>query len=72
MTCVRDLPRSLLLLKITHQGIPLGNDSLLLTLTGSLGLGTLGVHLLLEGLLTGLLSLGTMNLFCNSQPSGSL
>lgn len=71
MTCVRDLPRSLLLLTLTHQGIPLGSDSLLLALAGSLGLGALGVHLLLEGSLTGLLSLGTVDLFRESAIEGS-
>ncbi len=40
----------------------LGNHSLLLSLTGSLGLRTLGIHLLLQDSLTRLLSLGSVNL----------
>ena len=52
----------LLLSIVTEQSIALGNDSLLLSLTGSLGLSTLGVHLLLKTSLTGLLSLGTVDL----------
>lgn len=52
----------LLLLSTTDQSFPLGSDSLLLALTGGLGLGTLGVHLLLQGLLAGLLGLSTVDL----------
>jgi hypothetical protein len=40
----------------------LGNHSLLLSLTGSLGLRTLGIHLLLQDSLTRLLSLGLVDL----------
>jgi hypothetical protein len=40
----------------------LGNHSLLLSLTGSLGLRTLGVHFLLEDSLTRLLGLGSVDL----------
>lgn len=49
-------------LLLRQHGISLSSDSLQLALTGSLGLGTLGVHLVLDGLLTGLLSLGAVNL----------
>lgn len=51
----------LLLLSTTDKGFPLGGNSLLLALTGGLGLGTLGVHLLLQGLLAGLLGLSTVD-----------
>ncbi len=40
----------------------LGNNSLLLSLTGSLGLRTLGIHLLLQDSLASLLSLGSVDL----------
>lgn len=40
----------------------LGNDSLLLSLAGGLGLSTLGIHLLLQGPLTRLFSLGFVDL----------
>ena len=46
----------------------LGNDSLLLSLTGSLGLRTLGIHLLLDDSLTRLLGLGLVDLFPNISP----
>lgn len=55
-------PLFLLLLDTTHHGFPLGDNSLLLTLTGSLGLCTLSIHLLLDGALAGLLSLGAVDL----------
>jgi hypothetical protein len=54
---------SLLLLKITHEGISLGCDTLLSSLTGGLGLGTAGVHLFTESTLTVLLGLGLVDLF---------
>jgi hypothetical protein len=47
----------------------LGEQSLLLSLTGSLGLRTLGVHLLLQNSLTGLLSLGSVDLLFPHQSS---
>lgn len=50
------------LLVIRQQGISLCRHSLHLALTSGLGLGTLGVHLVLECLLTLLLGLGTVNL----------
>jgi len=40
----------------------LGDNSLLLSLTGSLGLCTFGVHLLLQNSLTGLLGLGSVDM----------
>jgi hypothetical protein len=40
----------------------LGNHSLLLSLAGSLGLRTLGIHLLPQDSLTGLLRLGSVDL----------
>lgn len=52
----------LFLLVLTHQSLPLGSLPLDLALTGSLGLGTLGIHLLLEDSLTLLLGLGTVDL----------
>lgn len=52
----------MVLLVIRQQGISLCRHSLQLALTGSLGLRTLGVHLILKGLLTLLLGLGTVNL----------
>ena len=51
-----------LLLEIAHQSISLRRHSLLLPLAGSLGLRTLGIHLLLEQSLTLLLGLGTVDL----------
>lgn len=48
---------------LTSQSISLGEDTLLSSLTGSLGLGTLSVHLLLEDTLTLLLGLGLVDLF---------
>jgi hypothetical protein len=41
----------------------LSNNSLQLSLTGSLGLSTLGIHLLLKNSLTRLLGLGSVDLF---------
>ena len=43
----------------------LGNHSLLLSLAGSLGLRTLGIHLFLQDSLTGFLSLGSVDLRVN-------
>lgn len=51
-----------LLLQTLHQGVPLRRLSLDLALASSLGLRTLGVHLLLELPLTGLLGLGAVDL----------
>ena len=56
------VPRSLLL---GQHGVPLRRHPLLLALASSLVLRTLGVHLLLEPGLTGLLSLGTVDLYWN-------
>jgi hypothetical protein len=53
----------LLVCKVAHELLALLGDSLLSALAGSLGLGTLGVHLLLEDTLTGLLGLGLVDLF---------
>jgi len=50
-----------LLLVLPQDCLPLGRLSLQLPLAGSLGLGTLGVHLVLQLLLAGLLSLGAVN-----------
>jgi hypothetical protein len=50
------------LLFVTELGTLLGNHSLLLSLTGSLGLRTLGIHLLLQDSLTSLLGLGSVDL----------
>jgi hypothetical protein len=50
------------LLCLTELSSSLGNDSLLLSLTGSLGLRTLGIHLLLQNSLTRLLGLGSVDL----------
>lgn len=50
-------------LLVGQQSGPLGALSLQLALAGSLGLRTLGIHLLLEGLLAELLGLGTVNLY---------
>lgn len=49
-------------LLLGHKSLPLGRDTLLPPLAGSLGLGTLGVHLLLEDPLTLLLGLGLVDL----------
>jgi hypothetical protein len=50
------------LLFVTELRLLLGNHSLLLSLTGSLGLRTLGIHLLLQDSLTRLLGLGSVDL----------
>ena len=50
------------LLFVTELRLLLGNNSLLLSLTGSLGLRTLGIHLLLQDSLTRLLGLGSVDL----------
>jgi hypothetical protein len=64
------------LLSVTEHGSPLGNDSLLLPLTGSLLVCTLGIHLLLQGTVTGLLSLRSVDLLTmsasNSNTWGSI
>lgn len=61
-------PTNLLLgFLLTSQSISLGEDTLLSSLTGSLGLGTLSVHLLLEDTLTLLLGLGLVDLFSACQ-----
>lgn len=61
-------PTNLLLgFLLTSQSISLGEDTLLSSLTGSLGLGTLSVHLLLEDTLTLLLGLGLVDLFSECQ-----
>ena len=57
-----DLLGSLLLLLLALDGSTLVLDALLSPLAGSLGLRTLGVHLLLELGLAGGLSLGLVNL----------
>jgi len=49
------------LLFVTELGTLLGNNSLLLSLTGSLGLRTLGIHLLLQDSLASLLGLGSVD-----------
>ena len=51
-----------LLLISASKSVSLGLDSLLSPLPGSLGLRTLGIHLLLQDPLTLLLSLGFVNL----------
>lgn len=56
-------------LLLAQQSISLCCHSLLLALACGLGLGTLGVHLLLELGLTGLLGLGTVDLLCISIPA---
>jgi hypothetical protein len=58
-----DLLGSLLLLLLALDGSALVLHTLLSPLAGGLGLGTLGVHLLLELGLAGGLSLGLVNLF---------
>jgi hypothetical protein len=52
----------LLFLLVALQYLSLGLHTLLSPLTGSLGLSTLGVHLVLENLLTRLLGLGLVDL----------
>jgi hypothetical protein len=48
---------------ITELSSSFSNNSLLLSLTGSLGLRTLGIHLLFDDSLTRLLGLGLVDLF---------
>lgn len=62
-TLIASSPQFLLILLFRQQSISLSSNSFHLALTGSLGLGTLGIHLVLDSLLTCLLSLGTVNLF---------
>ena len=58
------LTRSLCLwLSFPSQLIPLGQNALLSSLASSLGLRTLGVHLLPKDALTGLLGLSLVDLF---------
>jgi hypothetical protein len=52
----------LLLDEVAHKLLPLLLDPVLSPLASSLGLGTLGIHLLLEDAFTGLLSLGLVDL----------
>jgi hypothetical protein len=52
-----------ILLFLTRQRLSLLRDTLLSPLTGGLGLSTLGVHLILENLLTLLLGLGLVDLY---------
>jgi hypothetical protein len=52
----------LLLGEVSEKLVALLLDPLLSPLAGSLGLGTLGIHLLLEDALTGLLGLGLVDL----------
>lgn len=47
---------------LTELFLLLGYHPLLLSLTGSLGLRTLGIHLLFQDSLTGLLGLGSVDL----------
>jgi len=54
------------LLFVTELCLLLGDHSLLLSLTGSLSLRTLGIHLLLQDSLTSLLGLGSMNVLNQS------
>jgi len=53
-------------LLLTSKSVSLGLDSLLSSLTGSLGLRTLGVHFFLEDSLTLFLGLGFVNMFDQS------
>lgn len=54
------------LLVLAGKGIPLGSDTLLSPLAGSLGLRALGVHVRLDLLLTSLLGLGLVDLIGSS------
>jgi len=57
-------PFSFLLLgEVSHKSVALLLEPVLSPLAGSLGLGALGVHLLLEDTLTGLLGLGLVDLY---------
>lgn len=59
---IKQMPRLFrLLLALSKLSSSLSNNSLLLSLTGSLGLRTLGIHLLLQDSLTGFLSLGSVD-----------
>lgn len=59
----RHHPSNLLgLLLLAGESVALGSLALELALASGLGAGTLGVHLLLDGLLASLLGLGTVNL----------
>ena len=49
-------------LQFASQSISLGLDSFLSSLAGSLGLGTFGIHLLLDNALTLFLGLGLVDL----------
>jgi hypothetical protein len=53
----------LLLGEVSEELVALLQDPLLSPLAGSLGLGTLGIHLLLEDALTSLLGLGLVDLY---------
>jgi len=58
----RHHPSNLLgLLLLADESVALGSLALELALASGLGTGTLGVHLLLDGLLASLLGLGTVN-----------
>lgn len=62
---LRKMRRNLLLLGrlvLASKSVSLGVDTLLSPLAGSLGLRTLGVHLLLEGTLALCLGLGLVDL----------
>lgn len=58
----RAIPLLCGLLLLAELCLLLGRRSLLLPLAGGLGLCTLGVHLVLDVLLSGCLSLGLVNL----------
>lgn len=63
---IKQMPRLFrLLLALSKLSSSLSNHSLLLSLTGSLGLRALGIHLLLQDSLTGFLSLGSVDLRVN-------
>jgi len=51
------------LLHLAGQSVSLGLDTFLSSLTGSLGLGTFGVHFILEDALTLLLGLSLVDMF---------
>jgi len=50
-------------LHLAGQRVSLGLDTFLSSLTGSLGLGTFGIHFILEDALTLLLGLGLVDMF---------
>jgi len=60
------------LLFLAERSLGLGLCSLQLSLTGSLSLRTLGVHLLLQDTLTGLLSLGSVDLSFSQSLASSI